>query len=105
MSRVCLSGVPSGPLSADARGAHCRELAQIGVVASSWVQVRKRGATLCGQLVGSDRFGGRDWHRVQTCIGVGWFPDHLVRACGDVDGRCHCNDRLGGDVDLSRTAA
>lgn len=67
--------------------------AQRGVVLRPTVQVKRRSAVLCGQVVelGEHAEAG-DWFKVETQIGRIWVESRQVRMCHG-DGRCTCEPK------------
>jgi hypothetical protein len=73
---------------------HCSRIAlELRRVAKVFVQIRKQGATLCGQVVSCEDFDGKEFFKVETQRGQEWAPASSTRLCS-FDGRCTCEDAL-----------
>lgn len=82
------------PLTHEAYSRHCTTVAvrerRVPVV---HVQIRRRGATLCGQVVELGEFASDgQWFKVNTPdLGDVWAEHRQVRLCSG-DGRCTCDE-------------
>lgn len=81
---------PGEPLTLFGYSVHCSRVAlEHGLVARVFVQVRKQGATLCGQVVQCDHFDSGEFFKVDTQAGPQWCAARHTRLCSG-DGRCVC---------------
>ena len=58
-----------------------------------YVQIRKAGEVLCGQVLDARPGQGGsavDFYQVRSQVGVTWCAHTQVRACSGLDGRCVC---------------
>ena len=81
---------PGEPLTLFGYSLHCSRIAlERREVARVFVQVKRQGAVLCGQVLSCDHFDSGEFFRVDTAAGPGWFPAKNTRFCSG-DGRCTC---------------
>jgi hypothetical protein len=67
--------------------------------ADVFVQVRKKGVTLCGLVVEPVEFRDRSqWFKVQTEVGTEWRPASQVHPCSGAPGRCLCAEDAAAGV-------
>ncbi|MDP9123060.1 MAG: hypothetical protein M3N82_00395 [Pseudomonadota bacterium] len=81
---------PGEPLTLFGYSVHCSRYAlEHRRVARVFVQVRKQGATLCGQVLQCDHFDSGEFFKVATQAGAQWCAARHTRLCSG-DGRCTC---------------
>lgn len=83
----------SGPLTHRAYTAHVVTAAlQRAVVPIVHVQLRRKGAVLCGtvaEMVEDFNESGQEWFKVDCPLGRVWVESKNLRLCSG-DGRCSC---------------
>lgn len=91
MREDCQNATANAPLTHQAYSIACSRIAlATRRVARPFVQVRRRGAVLCGQVKELAEFAeGGDWFKVETQVGTIWAESRNIRLCS-VDGRCTC---------------
>jgi len=81
---------PGEPLTLFGYSMFCSRVAlERREVARVFVQVRKQGATLCGQVVQCGHFESGEFFKVATQAGEKWCAARHTRLCSG-DGRCVC---------------
>ncbi len=81
-----------GPLTHQAYSVACSRIAlATRQVARPFVQVRRRGVMLCGQVISLAEFAeSGEWFKVDVqIVGPVWVESRNVRLCSG-DGRCRC---------------